>query len=44
MLRFLTTHRVIRVVFIMTMFVGIVSLRAADLQGHQVGFQSTGGF
>jgi quercetin dioxygenase-like cupin family protein len=39
MLRFLTTQRVIRVVVIMMMFVGIVSLRAADLNPKAISIQ-----
>jgi len=39
MLRFLTTQRVIRVVLIMTMFMGIASSRAADLDPKAIAIQ-----
>ena len=39
MLRFVTTQRVIRVVLIMVMFMGIVSLRAADLNPKAISIQ-----
>ena len=39
MLRFMTTQRVIRVVLIMTMFMGIASSRAADLDPKAISIQ-----